>query len=228
MNRTYLACLAFTAAVAVTLVGSVPALADSMGDPANLHIVCTGSTVCSSGGTTLVTSGTSTPTFTVIKEGGTESGTLFLGVLVPNGTASFSVSPGTFEENKSFAGGKLEDSGNLNEPGMTDYEFNAVASASGQAGISASWFTAYEFNFGEWTGGKGSGSISDISAGPVPPGTVIVSWLENPDGIVLDRTPLSESLTDSRGDVAPEPVSLVLMGTGLLGVGAKLRRRQKA
>jgi hypothetical protein len=195
----------------------VPGFADTI-DPANLHIVCTGSTMCSSGATTLATNSTSTPTFTVIKEGGTESGTLFLGVLVPDGTASFSVSPGSFEESMSFARGHLGDRGNLNEPGMTSYEFGAIASASSQAGVSASWFTAYEFNLGAWTGGGGGGSISEISAGRVLAGTVIVSWLENADGIVLNRTPLGESLTDSHVAV-PEPSMVVELGTLLLGLG---------
>jgi hypothetical protein len=87
MQRTYVACLAATAAMAISLMSGVPALADTI-NPATLHIVCTPSATCSRGATTLATSSTSTPTFTVIKQGGTESGTLFPGVMVPEGTAS--------------------------------------------------------------------------------------------------------------------------------------------
>jgi hypothetical protein len=87
MQRAYVACLAATAAMAISLMSSVPAFADTI-NPASLHIVCTRSATRSSGATTLATSSTSTPTFTVIKEGGTESGTLFPGVMVPEGTAN--------------------------------------------------------------------------------------------------------------------------------------------
>ena len=195
---------------------------------ANLDLQCTGTTTCLDGGTTLITS-TSTPTFNIVKPGGAESGTLFLAVLVPNGTASFSVTVGgttiAAQESITFTSGKLGGSTNLNEPGLKGFTFSSLASASAQAGVTATSFTVYEYNLGSVTCPGGGGScVSGISVGSLPVGSVIVAWLENCNGKVIDRTPLGESLTAT---VVPEQGTLVLLGSGLIVVGGFLRRRLK-
>src|SRR5712692_7370022 len=94
-----------------------------------LQLSCTGSTACSSGATSLITTSTSTPTFDLITpDNGGLTRTGFLGVLVPNGTASFTVLEGAslipLEESKTFSSGtSLGDPGNLNEPFFSDYTF---------------------------------------------------------------------------------------------------------
>jgi hypothetical protein len=203
---------------------AAPAFADSAFE----HIVCTGTTVCTSGATTLVTSSTSTPTFNLVNEDGLVTGTAFLAVLVPNGTASFTVKEGVttipLEESITFTSGKLGDSGNLNEPGLGDFQFSALSSASGQAGVDANSLTVYEYNLGAYSGSGGNPGITDLSAGVLPTGTVIVSWVEDSNGTSLIRTPLSESLTVTPPTATPEPSSSFLLSLALLGIGFCARK----
>lgn len=211
--------------MAVVLVGliAVPAFAGHIGhDPDTLKMVCTGSTACTSGSTSLVTL-SGNPTFDLFEtQGHAKTGDMFLAILVPNGIASFSVAGGSLEENPTFNTGFLTDA--LNEGWGNGYQFSSIASASAQVGVTATWFTAYEYDLGSIVCPGNSGTCTSVSLGPLPKGTVILAWQEATDGNTY-KTPLSESLTS--GGVVPEPGAMLLMGTFLLGAYGTLRRKLK-
>ena len=63
----------------------------------------------------------------------------------------------------------------------------------------------------------------NITASGVPQGTVFYAELVNSDGQIEYITPNSEA--GILGSPVPEPTSLTLMGTGLLGIASQIRRK---
>jgi hypothetical protein len=65
-----------------------------------------------------------------------------------------------------------------------------------------------------------------ISANGVAAGTVFYAELVNSDGKIVYITPNSEAAIMGHGmSTVPEPGTLTLMGTGLLGIAAQIRRK---
>ncbi len=169
------------------------------------HLVCTGTTVCTSGAVTQVTAST-TPTFGFINEDGTVSGPNLavvvltpntLGLVLPQFVLAPSMAVGESIVNAEiFTGGSL---GSLLGISFNDYQFASFASASSQAGVTAEFYRVdvYKLEF-PYSGGGGTSTYAECCLANVPGvtpflnGTVIVSFV--PDVILVypfTRLPLT-------------------------------------
>ena len=73
----------------------------------------------------------------------------------------------------------------------------------------------------------GNGPIS-VTAANVPKGTILYAEIINPKtGKILYLTPNSEAGLMGQISTVPEPASLILIGTGLLGMAAHFRRKMR-
>lgn len=218
--------------------------ARAQADPTTLHYNCTGTTACVAGATTLVT-GSGLPTFTITTQPNSglnpgQTGTLYLVALVPNASSALSFSVNGFAPSfgapGTFSAGTLWAFLNVTPMATSQPNFNAFASASGQAGVTATGFMVSTVNLGTFTApfgpGQtvlvtvGAGGITGISGFPV--GTILYAFLTNtasssanPSGqTAINSTPLSEAIT-----IVPEPGTILLFGSGLVAIGGFVRRR---
>jgi hypothetical protein len=208
-----------------------------------LHIGCTGGTTCVGVGGSQGT-GTNPPTFNVTIMGNTgltgTTGELWLAILEP-GTQptipNFTVNTVTPDNGVAFGG-----AGNtlvwsvLGETGgtMQDHKLSSQTSlcqaASTPSPSGCGSFTVYDVLLNSTFGANQSQGVS--FTGTFPIGSIFVAFLEDTgtggSGGVVNANPNSEDLviTGSNPVLTPEPVSMLLFGTGLVALGARLRRRK--
>jgi PEP-CTERM motif len=174
---------------------------------------------CSPGSVSLVSSGGSV-TFNFIGEGTSETGSAYIGILVPTGGGAPSLSLGgstVNEEESATLNSVTKDLGTTLNESFTDYNLSTFQSASEQAGVDPSSYTAYEYFLGNnVTLGGGTGNLASLQASGLTQGTVIVGWLEGTSKGTL-QTPLSESVAGGITAV-PEPSTFSFFSIGLLGL----------
>ena len=194
------------------------------------HLKCKSPTTCTqinNGG--LVAGSGSSVTFDIINtdSGQKLSGEAFVLVLVPKGGAAPTGSGtlvGTFNN---FSSGSIWSFiGFSKKTGGTGYNFGVFQGDSQQVGVNLSSYTVYEFNVGSISNcGQGT-CLGGLAYNNLAKGSVIISFLENGKGVVIEQNPNSDSITGS--GVTPEPGSMALLGSGLALVGGYLRRNRRS
>jgi PEP-CTERM motif len=224
MKKILLTMLAVAAMVAL----SRPVKADTIDDP--LHGFCWNGTTCSDNGTNTPTT-SNPPYFGFYISPGPQTGTYLIDILVPTSYGiqpSFSVS-GDLSGTATLFSSTAWSSGDL-----ADYLGLATTSPDNPIGAylaGGSSYYVYQVNLGTATlQNSASGSPDLTIVGGVPVDTYIVGFLLTTNcGTSNDKcvaTANSGAILET-GQV-PEPGSLMLFGTGLLGMAGFLRRKLMA
>ena len=215
----------------LVLMTAAPATATTMD---TLLLSCTGSTDCSAGATTQVTSSLS-GTFGLSNTGGAFTGTAFVVVLEPNvttftGNCCFDPTIGQTVPFAAagFTTGSLDAFITTPTVNLNGFNFGSLASASEQAvGVG----TVNSFFVKEWSAnttytGSNFGSCCTFGTpNHLLPGSVILSFVNGTGANAGDviNTSLSKSLTVG----VPEPDFLLLLGAVLIGIGLWHWKRRK-
>jgi hypothetical protein len=87
----------------------------------------------------------------------------------------------------------------------------------------ANGYFAYVFDFGAFNYAKKADPEFSVGSGAVPQGTVFFATLVDSGKLTVD-TPNSASIMET-GSPVPEPGTLVMLGSGILGLAGVLRRK---
>jgi hypothetical protein len=235
----------FLTTLGAALVASV-AFATMPASAGNIHTLCVSPTpTCLDNGTiTPVTD--NTPNFAFEEKGGSDAGTFYLEVLIPNNvlnadslsitvngvnTGVSSLTPGVFS-NTAWTAGQLDTY--LGIAASPTNPIGAYLPLTQAYQPSATGYFVYQYNFGAVNFGSNDPTFSTSFTLPI--GTVINGYFQTTSckkDVCTDiwlATPNSQSMIITDGTPPPrlpEPATLSLVGAGLIGV-RYLRRRRKA
>jgi len=219
-------------AAMVTILGVVSASGDIVDDP--LHGFCWGGAACTDNGTNTPTS-TNPPNFGFWISPGPQTGLYYIDLLVPTSAVvgdpsllSFGIT-GDLSGTASLFNTTAWNSGDLGGYlGLIDYSPTNPIGAYAAGGSSYYVYLAY-LGLATLGDSAGSGPLLSITSG-IPINSYIVGYLytgQTGQGQhAWVATANSAAILETR-DPVPEPGSLMLFGSGLIGLAGLVRRRRK-